>query len=111
MGDAASACVIYAKQIIYVMINTSLLISIIVPIYNAEDYLCKCVYSLLNQSHRNIKIFLVDDGSTDFSSEICDQYAREDTRIKVIHKANGGQSTARNNLVKKMSMSEFSATI
>lgn len=72
------------------------LVSIIVPVYNVENYLSKCVDSIINQTYRNLEIILVDDGSTDCSSKICDEYAKNDTRILVIHKANGGQSEARN---------------
>lgn len=72
------------------------LISVIVPCYNVEEYLPKCVESILNQTYRNLEILLVDDGSPDRSGEICDEYAVKDTRIKVIHKENGGLSDARN---------------
>lgn len=72
------------------------LISVIVPCYNVEEYLPKCVESILNQTYRNLEIFLVDDGSPDRSGEICDGYAAVDKRIKVIHKENGGLSDARN---------------
>ena len=71
-------------------------VSIIVPVYNVEDYLSYCVDSLRQQTYKNIEIVLVDDGSTDSSGEICDQYAQEDERIKVLHIENGGQSRARN---------------
>lgn len=71
-----------------------MLLSIIVPIYNIQKYLQKCVDSILNQSG-NIEIILVDDGSTDKCSEICDDYANKDNRVKVIHKKNGGQNSAR----------------
>lgn len=71
-------------------------ISIIVPCYNVEAYLCKCVDSLLAQTYKNIEIILVDDGSPDASGAICDEYAQKDNRIKVIHKKNGGLSDARN---------------
>ena len=70
--------------------------SIIVPIYNVEQYLNKCVDSLRNQSCSDIEIILVDDESPDKSPEICDRYAKNDPRIKVIHKKNGGVSDARN---------------
>lgn len=76
------------------MINS--LISIIVPCYNVEEYLHKCVESLTAQTYKNIEIILVDDGSPDSSGAICDEYARKDKRIKVIHKENGGLSDARN---------------
>lgn len=72
------------------------LISIIVPVYNVKDFLRECVKSLLNQTYFNIEIILVDDGSTDGSDQICDEYAGEDPRIIVIHKSNGGLSDARN---------------
>ena len=72
------------------------LISVIVPIYNVEKYLSKCVYSLINQTYKNLEIILVDDGSPDKCPEICDDYAKRDERIKVVHKKNGGLSDARN---------------
>ena len=72
-------------------------ISIIVPVYNVEKYLSRCVDSILAQTFRDFELILVDDGSTDNSAEICDKYAAKDSRIKVIHKENGGQSSARNN--------------
>lgn len=71
-------------------------VSIIVPVYNIEKYLNKCMESIINQTFRNIEIILIDDGSTDNSGKICDEYALKDQRIKVIHKANGGLSEARN---------------
>ena len=72
------------------------LISIIVPVYNVEKYLKRCVDSILAQTYKNLEVVLVNDGSTDNSGVICDEYAKEDTRIKVVHKENGGVSTARN---------------
>lgn len=72
------------------------LISVVVPVYNVEDYIHKCVDSIINQTYRNLEIILVDDGSTDNSGRICDEYAEIDERIKVIHKENGGLSDARN---------------
>ena len=72
------------------------LISIIVPVYNVETYLAKCVDSILAQTYTNLEIFLVNDGSSDCCGKLCDEYAKEDKRIKVIHKKNGGLSDARN---------------
>lgn len=72
------------------------MISIIVPVYNIQEYLQRCVDSLLNQTYRDIEIILVDDGSTDTSGQLCDQLAKQDRRIRVIHKPNGGLSDARN---------------
>lgn len=72
------------------------LVSIIVPIYNIEEYLPRCIESIRNQSYSNLELILVDDGSTDGSGLICDKYAKEDKRIRVIHKENGGSSSARN---------------
>ena len=78
------------------MENVKPRISIVVPIYKVEQYLDKCVNSLINQTYKEIEIILVDDGSPDRCPEMCDKYAQEDTRIKVIHKVNGGLSDARN---------------
>lgn len=72
------------------------IISVIVPVYNTDSYLEKCIDSILGQTYRNLEIIIVDDGSTDCSGEICDAYEKIDTRIKVIHKQNGGASSARN---------------
>lgn len=72
------------------------LVTIIVPVYMVEKYIDKCVQSILAQSYCNLEIFLVDDGSTDSCGKICDGYADKDSRIKVIHKPNGGLSDARN---------------
>ena len=71
-------------------------LSIIVPIYNVELYIRRCLDSLVNQTFKNLEIILVDDGSPDDSGKICDEYASQDNRIKVIHKQNGGVSSARN---------------
>ena len=76
------------------------LISVIIPVYNVEKYIKKCLNSVINQTYKNLEIILVDDGSTDNSREICDNYARQDNRIKVIHKKNGGLSSARNEALK-----------
>ena len=75
--------------------NTEL-ISVVVPVYNTESYLNKCIDSLLNQTYTNMEIILVDDGSTDHSGEICDSYAGKDSKIHVIHKENEGTASARN---------------
>ena len=80
-----------------------LIISIIVPVYNVEKELPRCVKSLINQTYKNIEIILVNDGSTDESGNICDKYKKNDLRIKVIHKTNGGLSDARNTGLKKAS--------
>ena len=71
-------------------------ISVIVPIYNTEKYLARCIESILCQTYTNLEIILVDDGSTDKSGDICDFYARKDNRVKVVHKENGGAAAARN---------------
>ena len=71
-------------------------ISIIVPVYKVEDYIRRCIDSLLTQTYMNTQIILVDDGSPDMCGRICDEYAATDTRIQVIHKENGGLSDARN---------------
>lgn len=71
------------------------LISVIVPVYNIEHYLERCIESIITQTYANLEIILVDDGSTDCSGKICDEYAKKDERIKVIHKANGGLVSAR----------------
>lgn len=72
------------------------LLSVIVPVYNVKPYLEKCVESIVNQTYHDLQIILVDDGSTDGSQDICDEYAQKDSRIIVVHKENGGVSTARN---------------
>lgn len=71
-------------------------ISVVIPVYNVEAYLPRCVDSILNQSYQNLEILLVDDGARDSSGQICDAYAQKDSRIQVIHKENGGLSSARN---------------
>ena len=72
------------------------MVSVIVPIYKVENYLARCVDSILAQTYKDLEIILVDDGSPDNSPSICDEYAKKDARIKVIHKVNGGLSSARN---------------
>lgn len=76
--------------------STSPLVSVIIPIYNVEAYLEECVRSVRNQTYTNLEIILVDDGSPDRCGELCDAYAAEDERIRVIHRQNGGLSAARN---------------
>lgn len=71
-------------------------ISVIVPVYNVEKYLCSCIDSILAQTFTDFELLLVDDGSRDKSGEICDEYANKDCRVKVFHKENGGVSSARN---------------
>ena len=72
------------------------MISIIIPVYNVEKYLFRCVNSILSQTYSDIEIILVDDGSPDNSPELCDEIAQTDSRVVVIHKKNGGLSSARN---------------
>lgn len=72
------------------------LISVIIPVYNVEEYLCRCVDSVLDQTYRNTEILLVDDGSPDNCPAICDEYARQDARVRVLHQENKGLSGARN---------------
>lgn len=72
------------------------MISIIIPVYNIEKYIEKCLDSILDQTYEDFEVIIVDDGSTDSSGQICDSYARTDNRIKVIHIKNGGASKARN---------------
>lgn len=69
-------------------------VSIIVPVYKAETFLSRCIDSILNQEYRDFELLLVDDGSPDSSGEICDTYARSDSRIRVIHQSNRGVSIA-----------------
>ena len=71
-------------------------LSIIVPVYNTAQYLPQCIESILKQSFKNWELILIDDGSTDGSAEICEEWAQKDARIKVIHKVNSGQADSRN---------------
>ena len=71
-------------------------ISVIVPVYKTEEYLKRCVDSILASTYENLEVILVDDGSPDNSGKICDEYAQKDSRIKVIHKENGGAADSRN---------------
>ena len=71
-------------------------ISVIVPVYKVEEYLDRCVKSIVEQTHKNLEIILVDDGSPDNCPMMCDKWAEKDSRIKVIHKKNEGVSAARN---------------
>lgn len=77
------------------------LLSVIIPTYNVEKYLDKCVESIVNQTYKNLEVILVDDGSTDDSGKICDEWTKKDERIKVYHKENGGLSDARNYGIEK----------
>ena len=78
------------------------LISVIVPVYNIEEYICDSIDSILNQSYKNIEVLIVDDGSTDNTGKICDEYAAKDNRVSVFHIENGGAAHARNVALDKM---------
>ena len=78
-------------------------ISVIVPVYKAEQYLERCVKSILEQTYQNFELILVDDGSPDNSPSLCDKWAEKDSRVQVLHKENGGASSARNAGLKKAS--------
>ena len=78
------------------------LISIIIPMYNVEQYFPRCIESVINQTYKKLEIILVDDGSTDLSGTLADQYAEQDQRIKVVHQPNGGNAVARNTGLKQV---------
>lgn len=78
-------------------------ISVVVPVYNVERFLHKCLDSIISQTYKDIEVLLIDDGSTDSSGRICDEYAAKDNRLKVYHKQNGGVSSARNYALEKVS--------
>ena len=82
------------------------MISVIVPVYNVEEYLEECLESIKNQTYTNIEVILVNDGSTDGSREICERFCQKDSRFKLINQENQGQSVARNRGVKE-SAGEF----
>ena len=73
-----------------------MLLSVIIPVYNTERYLSACIESILSQAYLDIELLLIDDGSTDHSGAICDEYAAKDSRVRVSHKEDGGVSSARN---------------
>ena len=75
--------------------NGNTKISLIVPVYHAEEYLARCFDSILNQTYKDFEVIVIDDGSEDRSPEICDAYARRDSRFHVFHQKNGGVSVAR----------------
>lgn len=77
-------------------IYSNVLISVVIPVYNVEEYLNECLDSVVKQTHHNVEIILIDDGSTDNSGSICDEYGKSDPRITVIHQSNGGLGHARN---------------
>lgn len=76
------------------------MVSVIIPVYKTEQYLDRCIESVVNQTYKNLEIILVDDGSPDNCPKMCDEWAKKDSRIKVIHKKNGGVSSARNEALK-----------
>ena len=80
------------------------LVSIIVPVYNAEKYLSDCIESILSQSYKNFELILVNDGSTDCSAAVCRKYARQNKQIILVDRANGGVSSARNEGISKASI-------
>ena len=82
-------------------IDNSVKVSVIIPVYKVEEYLDRCLVSVVNQTYTNLEIILVDDGSPDNSGALCDEWAKKDSRIRVIHKENGGLSSARNAGIKE----------
>lgn len=82
-------------------------VSVVIPVYNVEKYLRRCVDSVLNQTYKNLEVVLIDDGSPDGSPQICDEYAASDSRVKVIHKKNGGLSSARNAALDSSLMGDY----
>lgn len=78
------------------MLQNKMLVSIIIPVYNVQEYLEQCLKSVLQQTYTHFEVILIDDGSTDTSGKICDEFARRDKRIRVFHQQNGGQAQARN---------------
>lgn len=80
--------------------NSKFLVSIIIPVYKVEKFLDRCINSIVNQAYKDLEIVLVDDGSPDNSPQMCDEWARKDERIKVVHKENGGVGSARNEGIK-----------
>lgn len=91
-----TGCIQYGGSTVNKTKCSSGLVSIIIPVYNVEEYLPKCIESICSQTYLNWELILVNDGSKDASGEICDQYAQKDARIKVVHKHNAGVSSARN---------------
>lgn len=78
------------------------IITVIVPVYNAQEYLDECLSSIVNQDYKELEIIIVNDGSTDSSPEICEHYAKNDSRVKFFSKQNGGQASARNYALDRM---------
>ena len=85
------------------MKNENPLISIVIPVYKVEKFLGRCVESVVNQTYKNLEIFLIDDGSPDNCPQICDEWAEKESRIKVIHLENAGVANARNTALKQIS--------
>ena len=83
------------------MLSDNPLITVIIPVYNVEDYILKCLNSVADQSYRNLELIIIDDGSTDASGKICDNFAKKEPRATVFRRKNGGLSSARNFGIKK----------